>query len=147
MERQQGSICGPFLWLSVCKAPRAQTHNTGGIYQGPPRSMGRMTFALCCRLGPWCHAIYPVAPLKGVEKKQGKVPHLPPTETQKRQDERHLLQTYPPETVFIPLQMHLGRLGSSLNFFYKCADKDGWLLSATVTTPGYCSVTVWKRVC
>ncbi len=44
------------------------------------------------------------APLKGVKEKQGKVPHLPPTEPQKRQHERHHLQMYPPETGFIPLK-------------------------------------------
>lgn len=59
--------------------------------------MGRMTFALCYRLGPWCHAIYPVLHLKGAKEKQGKVPHLPPTEPQKRLHEKHHLQMYPPE--------------------------------------------------
>lgn len=97
MGRQQGSICGPFLWLSVCKTPRARAHNTRGFYQGPPRSMGCVTFALCCRLGPWCHAIYPVLHLKWLKEKRGKVPHLPPTEPQKRQHERQHLQMYPPE--------------------------------------------------
>lgn len=74
MGRQQGSICGLFLWLSVCKTPRARTHNTGSFYPGPPRSMGHMTFALCCRLGPWCHAIYPVLHLKGRKRKARQSP-------------------------------------------------------------------------
>lgn len=74
MGRQQGSICGLFLWLSVCKTLRARTHNTGSFYPGPPRSMGRMTFALCCQLGPWCHAIYPVLHLKGRNRKARQSP-------------------------------------------------------------------------
>lgn len=59
------------------------------------------------------------APLKGVKEKHGKVPHLPPTEPQKRQYEKHHLQMYPPETGFTPLKTHLHRLGSALKSVFE----------------------------
>lgn len=59
------------------------------------------------------------APLKGVKEKQGKVPHLPPTEPQKRHYEKHHLQMYPPETGFIPLKTHLHRLASALKSVFE----------------------------
>lgn len=70
---------------SVCKTPRARSHNTGGFLTRAPEINGPRD--LCIVLPAWpvmsCHLSG--APLKGFrEEKRGKVPHLPPTEPQKR---------------------------------------------------------------
>lgn len=64
---------------------------------------------------------------KGVKEKQGKVPHLPPTELQKRQHERHHLQMYPPETAFIPPKHTFTDYGAFIKVC-RCSEWDAcWL--------------------